>query len=207
MKLRVIESFLYFNSYLAAFTAIQTEFSWGRKFINVFDSAQSLVWNEHEAGSKEIKACCLLHDPPKRRLTFNRLHGSIFQKTELFVTVWEREILNRRYFNRKLRWWLITVNDVFRGMNGSVSSDVTPYSPLKVNRRFGETYRRHLQCRQVSQTSSQHDACSKHSSASCLLHAGSSETWFEICRTTRRYNIEDRILYTYRCENLKSDVF
>jgi hypothetical protein len=38
MKLRVIESFLYFNPHLAAFTAIQKEFSRGRKFIKVFDS-------------------------------------------------------------------------------------------------------------------------------------------------------------------------
>jgi hypothetical protein len=30
--------------------------------------------------------------------------------------------------------------------------DITPYSPLNVNRRFGGTYRLHLQGRKISQT-------------------------------------------------------
>jgi hypothetical protein len=32
--------------------------------------------------------------------------------------------------------------------------DITPYSPLKVNRQFGRTYRLHLQGRRISQASS-----------------------------------------------------
>jgi hypothetical protein len=43
---------------------------------------------------------------------------------------------------------------------------------LKVNRRFGGTYRIHLQEQIISQARNQHEAGSKKTSACYLLHAG-----------------------------------
>jgi hypothetical protein len=49
----------------------------------------------------------------------------------------------------------------------SIFWDITPCSPLKVNRSFGETRCLHLQERRTSQARNQHEAGGKHS----LLHA------------------------------------
>jgi hypothetical protein len=43
-------------------------------------------------------------------------------------------------------------------MKNSVFWDITPCSPLEVNKRFGRTYRLHLQCRGVSQGRNQPEA-------------------------------------------------
>jgi hypothetical protein len=40
-------------------------------------------------------------------------------------------------------------------MKSSIFSDITPYNTIKVNQRFEETYRLHLQGRRVSQALSQ----------------------------------------------------
>jgi hypothetical protein len=40
----------------------------------------------------------------------------------------------------------------------SSAQDITPYSPLKVNRRFGGTYRLHLQGRRISPTRNQRES-------------------------------------------------
>jgi hypothetical protein len=45
-----------------------------------------------------------------------------------------------------------------------------PCSPLKVNRRFGGTYRLHLQGRRINQARNQRESGSMHSLT--LLHAG-----------------------------------
>jgi hypothetical protein len=50
--------------------------------------------------------------------------------------------------------------------------DITPCSPLKINRRFGRIYRLHFQCR-MNHVKNQHEAGSKQSSVSFFLHAGS----------------------------------
>jgi phosphatidylserine synthase len=47
-------------------------------------------------------------------------------------------------------------------MNSSVFWDITPCSPLKVNRRFVGTCRLYLQVRRISQARNQHEAGSKH---------------------------------------------
>jgi hypothetical protein len=43
----------------------------------------------------------------------------------------------------------------------SVFWDITPCSPLKVNRRFGGTCHLHLQCQRISQANKQREAGSK----------------------------------------------
>jgi hypothetical protein len=68
--------------------------------------------------------------------------------------------------------------------------DITVFSPLNVNQRFGGTHGLHLQARRISQAKNQREAESK---------PGSS---VDFQRTTRRYIPEDRILHNHRCENL-----
>jgi hypothetical protein len=48
-------------------------------------------------------------------------------------------------------------------IKSSVFWDITPRSPLKVNRRFGGAYRPYLQGQRISQARNQRDAVSKHS--------------------------------------------
>jgi hypothetical protein len=43
-------------------------------------------------------------------------------------------------------------------MNSTIFWDITPCSPLKFNRRFGETYRLHLQCRKMSRARNQRES-------------------------------------------------
>jgi hypothetical protein len=47
--------------------------------------------------------------------------------------------------------------------------DITPCSPLRVNRHYGGTCRLHLQDRRISQARNQRKGCG---SACCLLHTG-----------------------------------
>jgi hypothetical protein len=66
--------------------------------------------------------------------------------------------------------------------------DITPCSPLNVNRRFGGTYRLHLQGRRISKATNQRE---------CRWQA-SKQAWHlssvDIQRTTRRYIQEDSTL-------------
>jgi hypothetical protein len=57
-------------------------------------------------------------------------------------------------------------------MKSTVFWDITPSSPLEVNRRFGGTYRLHLQGRRMNQARNEHKAGSSQCSACCLLYAG-----------------------------------
>jgi hypothetical protein len=95
--------------------------------------------------------------------------------------------------------------------------DITPCSPLKVNWRFGGTYRLHLQGRRISRARNQRESrclslppaltpfsCSAYSSTLKTEAIYSSETSLDIQRTTRRYIPEDSTLRYHRCENLKS---
>jgi hypothetical protein len=75
-------------------------------------------------------------------------------------------------------------------MKSSIFWDITPRSPLKVNRRFGGTYRLHLQGRRISQARNQREADNKH-----ILF----ETSADFQRTSRCYIPEDRILHNYYC--------
>jgi hypothetical protein len=43
-------------------------------------------------------------------------------------------------------------------MKSTTCSDITPRSPLNVNRRFGETFRLHFQGRRISRTRNQHES-------------------------------------------------
>jgi hypothetical protein len=47
------------------------------------------------------------------------------------------------------------------GMKSTVFCDITPYSPLKVNRRFGGTCRLHLPARGIGQARNQRETGSK----------------------------------------------
>jgi hypothetical protein len=73
--------------------------------------------------------------------------------------------------------------------------DMTPCSPLSCTRRFGGTYRLHLQCRIIS---------SANQRATLKMEAiRSSKTSGATQRTTRRHIAEDDTLHNHRCENLK----
>jgi hypothetical protein len=89
--------------------------------------------------------------------------------------------------------------------------DITPCSPLKVNRRFGETYRLHLQDRKISRARNQ--LClppafmlvcySAYLSTPKMKAICSSETSVDFQRTTRRYIPEDNTLHESRALTLR----
>jgi hypothetical protein len=78
--------------------------------------------------------------------------------------------------------------------------DITPWTPLKVNRRFGGTYRLHLQSRKISRARNQRSVYfpTLKMEAICL-----SETSVDFQRTARRYIPEVCTLHNHRCDNLK----
>jgi hypothetical protein len=89
--------------------------------------------------------------------------------------------------------------------------DITPYSPLKVNQRFGGTHRLHLQSPRYMPSKkpawkkvANRASCSAYSSTLKMEAMCSSETSADFQRTTRRYIPEDSTLYNHHCENLKS---
>lgn len=96
-------------------------------------------------------------------------------------------------------------------MNNSVFWDITRCSPLKVNRRFGETCRLYLHGRRIYLEIKQ-QSCSKQNSHCYLLHPGHSstlkteakypsETSVGSQRTTRLYIPQDIILHNHRSES------
>jgi hypothetical protein len=89
-------------------------------------------------------------------------------------------------------------------LKGTIFWDITPCSPLNVNRRFGETYHLHLQGRRLLDTCFYAGSCLVYSSTLKMEALFSSETSIDIERTTRRYIPEDSTLHNHRCENLKS---
>jgi hypothetical protein len=90
--------------------------------------------------------------------------------------------------------------------------DITPCSPLKVNRRFGEPYHLHLQSRRISPARNQRESRWKtqpYSVSYLTLKMEvicSSETSLDFQRTTRLHIPEDRTLHNHRCENLNSSI-
>jgi hypothetical protein len=56
-------------------------------------------------------------------------------------------------------------------MKSSVFWDIMPCSSVKVNQRFGGTYRLHLQGQKVSQARNKHEAGSKQSSLTLNMEA------------------------------------
>jgi hypothetical protein len=80
-----------------------------------------------------------------------------------------------------------------------VFSDITPYSPLKVNRRFGGTYSLHLRGRMISRARNNPERWQAELSTMEIYSSCYSETSVGFQPSTLRYISED-----YRCENLKS---
>jgi hypothetical protein len=102
-------------------------------------------------------------------------------------------------------------------VRSSIFKDITPYSPSKVNRRFGETYRLHLQSQRISHVRRYQDIACNFRQACFILVSNLAyfstlkmeatcffETSVDLQRTTRRYISEDRTPHKHRCENLKS---
>jgi hypothetical protein len=93
-------------------------------------------------------------------------------------------------------------------VTSSIFWDITPCSPLNVNRRFGGKSCLHLQDRRINRARNRHEAGSKfflaYSSTFKMDAICSSETSVDFQRTTRRYIPEDGTLHNHRCENLKS---
>jgi hypothetical protein len=96
-------------------------------------------------------------------------------------------------------------------MKSAIIWNITPCSPLSVNRRFGGIYYFHLQGRRnkfSKKPTSKQVACwflaELISSTLKMEVICSSEISVATRRTIRRYIAEDSILYNLRCENLKS---
>jgi hypothetical protein len=88
--------------------------------------------------------------------------------------------------------------------------DITPCSPLSVNRRFGGTNRLHLQGVKISvkvelclPPAFTLVSCSAYFSTPKMGAPCSSEMSVDFQRTTRRYITEDRTLHNHRCESFK----
>jgi hypothetical protein len=89
-----------------------------------------------------------------------------------------------------------------------------PWSPLKVNRHFGETYHLYLQDRRIREARNQCEAGSKQSFMliSLLAYSSilkmqatcSSEMLLDFQQTTRRYIPAHRTLHNHRSKNLKA---
>jgi hypothetical protein len=96
--------------------------------------------------------------------------------------------------------------------------DITPCSPLKVNRHFGGTCRLHLQGRKISRTRKQRESKRKTVLLANCFHARVlvrlilqpwrwrryvSVTSVDFQRTTQCYIPEDSSLHNHQCRNLK----
>jgi hypothetical protein len=88
--------------------------------------------------------------------------------------------------------------------------DITSCSPLKVNWRFGGTYRLHFQSRKISQAKTRmkaggNQSCFSAYSLTLKMEAICySETSVDSRQTARRFMPEDGTLHNHRCENLRS---
>jgi hypothetical protein len=85
----------------------------------------------------------------------------------------------------------------FFSLKHSVLWDIMPSSPLKVNQRFGETYRLHLQGWRLSQARNHHEAGSKQ-------RPSPSQMLVNFQWTTCHFVPKDRTLPNHCCENVKS---
>jgi hypothetical protein len=95
-------------------------------------------------------------------------------------------------------------------LKSTILWDITPCSPLEVNRRFGRIYKLHLEGRRISRTRNQRApnastliSCSDYFSILKMGAICSSETLVDFQRITRRYIPEDSTLHNHYCENLK----
>jgi hypothetical protein len=105
----------------------------------------------------------------------------IFTKRSVMPIIWEKSVY--------LRFEVLTA----MVMKRFVFWDITPCSPLKVNRRFGGTCRIHLQGRRINQARNQHESCSLAYSSTLKMEATCfSETSVDFQQTTRHYIPEDR---------------
>jgi hypothetical protein len=110
----------------------------------------------------------------------------------------------RRYVPPKR---LLTLN----GLHGGISQkSIRPYSPLKVNRRFGETYRLHLQGRRISRARNQREIRWQ---AELIFRPWKWKRYIPPKRRLtfnplyiQRYIPKDGTLHNHRCENLKSHI-
>jgi hypothetical protein len=133
----------------------------------------------------------------------------------IWTESWIRHIAIRRTppLNRVARPIFVTAflawGCIFRLVKSSVLWNITPCSPLKVNRPFGRTYRLHLP---VENKTSKKPAftlvsCSSYSSTLNMKAVCSSETSVDFQRTTQHCIPEDSILYDDRCENIKFHIW
>jgi hypothetical protein len=103
-------------------------------------------------------------------------------------------------------------------MKSSVAWSITPCRPLKVNRRFGRTYRLHHHGRRIKQARNPHQTnrrsllatffipiyCLAYFSTMMMKATCSSETSVASQLATQRYIPKDRCLLNNGCENLRS---
>jgi hypothetical protein len=102
---------------------------------------------------------------------------------------------------------ICNLHQILLGLKSTIFWDITSCNPLRVIRRFGGTYRLHLQGRKISRARNQRERwflaqiifSTLKMEATCF-----SETSADTQRTTRRYIPEDGTLHNHRCENLTS---
>jgi hypothetical protein len=88
-------------------------------------------------------------------------------------------------------------------MKSTIFWDITPRSPLSVNRRFGGTHHLHLHGRKISRARNQSESRWQVFFALKKEAIFPSETSVDTQRTTPRYIPENGTLHNHRCENFK----
>jgi hypothetical protein len=91
--------------------------------------------------------------------------------------------------------------NTFLHSKSTIFWDIMPCNPLKVNKRFGGTYRLRLRNRRISRERNRRESTWQAELCSLFLWnvVGFQWTW--------HYNPEDSTLYNHHCENLKSYIF
>jgi hypothetical protein len=105
-------------------------------------------------------------------------------------------IIKHYFFQKKCQIHSTILLKRVRNLKSIIFWDMTPCSPLSITRRFGGSYRLHLQGRGLL----------NYSSILKMEAICSSKTSGTTQRTTRRHIPEDDTLHNHRCENLKSYV-
>jgi hypothetical protein len=80
-----------------------------------------------------------VHVPPKRLLTFNGLHGSVSQKTELFITIVERTSDSTREGHRRLVYRPCCSTFVVLVKDTAKASAIERY-PVQISTGFSDSW-------------------------------------------------------------------
>jgi hypothetical protein len=134
-----------------------------------------------------------------------------FNSTFQSICIGKACVLYHRAGEMRSKMWRLVDNCLLTGklyVKTTISWDITPFSPLKVNWRFGWIYCLHLQDR-IDRARYRLDFSPAFTLISCSAYSTlkmevcSSETSVDFKWATQRYIPEDSTLHNHRCENLK----